>query len=400
MASFMTISEGLKRPLRVYRQRKRIAALARHPPADSAFASLPLKSRKQLGRDLELWRKQYGRVGRDFFAYGLEREGRGEVSDYVPYSRFRAIRDRSNRDLMGRDDFNYACITEDKFVFAQLVGSLGYPTPRNLAFLSASGVEWLNPRRPEVPVESLWNSDFELDAFCKPITGIHGDGAFPLRASGGVVRTGKQELSPRDLRARVVVRHILQERVTQHPAMASLHPASINTLRLVTVATDEGANPLTAALRMGSGGSFVDNWAHGGIIVRVDLLTGQPIGPALFKKTHGTRTHHPDSGVAFETFTIPFFEEAVELACRLQADLYGFHSVGWDIAITPDGPSFIEGNDNWGGSFAMAHDPGFTRRYMAMLDDGAAVPHRHAWMKGPQTATASEDNDSSRSVHE
>ena len=22
-------------------------------------------------------------------------------------------------------------------------------------------------------------------------------------------------------------------------------------------------------------------------------------------------------------------------------------SIGWDVAITPDGPLFIEGNDNW-----------------------------------------------------
>jgi hypothetical protein len=394
MAILMRVVEGLKRPMRVplraHRQRKRIAALARNPPADSAFASLPLKPPKQLARDLKWWWKQHGKVGGDFFTYGLEREGRGEVADYLPYSQFRAIRDRSNRDLMGRDDFNYACLTEDKFIFGQLLGSLGYPTPRNLAFLSARGVEWLNPKRPAVPVETLWSSDVVLDAFCKPVAGIHGDGAFPLHVSGGVVRTGIQGLTPQDLKARLVTRHILQERLAQHPAMASLHPDSINTLRLVTVATGEGATPLTAALRMGSGGSVVDNWAHGGIMVRIDLMTGRPVGPALFKKTPRSLTHHPDGGVEFGAFTIPFFHAAVALACRLQADLYGFHSVGWDIAITPDGPSFLEGNDNWGGSFAMTHDPGFTRRYLSTLSDSGSVPHRHAWMKGAQTVAKSD----------
>lgn len=379
------LAERLKRPLVVYRQRREVAALVKHPPQDSAFASLPLKSPHQLARDLAWWRKEYGRVGRDFFSYGLEREGRGEVADYVPYRVFRAVRDRSNRDLIGRDDYNYACITEDKFVFAQFLSSLGYPTPRNLALLSASGIEWLNPRRPKIPLEALWSSDLEVDAFCKPVAGMRGDEAFPLRASRGVVSIGDQAVSPQDLKRRLAFRLLLQERVTQHPMMASLHPESINTLRLVTVAEGDSATPLTAALRVGSGGSFVDNWAHGGIIVRVDFNTGQPVGPALFKKRHDHLTHHPDSSVEFATFTIPFFDEAVELACRLQTDLYGFHSVGWDIAITPDGPSFIEGNDNWGGYFAMAYDPGFTKRYFDTLDGGAGVPHRHAWLKGPQT---------------
>jgi hypothetical protein len=312
------------------------------------------------------------------------------VEEEARKGRRRLLRDRSNRELTGRDDFNYACLTEDKFIFSQLLGSLGYPTPRNFAFLSAGGLEWLDPRRPAVPLETLWSSDVEVDAFCKPLTGIHGDGAFPLRASGGVVRTGSHELTPQDLSARLDTRHLLQERIAQHPAMASLHPASINTLRLVTVATNDGAVPLTAALRMGLGGSVVDNWGYGGIKIRVDLVTGRPVGRAVYKKAHGALTHHPDSGVAFATFIIPCFHEALELACRLQADLYGFHSVGWDIAITPDGPLFIEGNDNWGGYFPLTHDPGFAKRYLATLDDGEAVPHRHAWRRGAQAEEKSE----------
>lgn len=27
--------------------------------------------------------------------------------------------------------------------------------------------------------------------------------------------------------------------------------------------------------------------------------------------------------------------------------LYGIHSIGWDVAITDQGPVLIEGNDNW-----------------------------------------------------
>ena len=44
---------------------------------------------------------------------------------------------------------------------------------------------------------------------------------------------------------------------------------------------------------------------------------------------------------------IPFFKEAVEMAKELHSKLYRIHSVGWDIAITQEGPIFIEGNSRW-----------------------------------------------------
>ena len=34
------------------------------------------------------------------------------------------------------------------------------------------------------------------------------------------------------------------------------------------------------------------------------------------------------------------------------------HSIGWDIAITKDGPIFIEGNDNWELSLMQACNGG------------------------------------------
>ena len=58
-------------------------------------------------------------------------------------------------------------------------------------------------------------------------------------------------------------------------------------------------------------------------------------------------TQHPDNGLVFEGFEIPFFKEAVEMAKDLHSKLYRIHSIGWDIAITPDGPVFIEGNSLW-----------------------------------------------------
>ena len=55
---------------------------------------------------------------------------------------------------------------------------------------------------------------------------------------------------------------------------------------------------------------------------------------------------HPDSQIRFADVRIPFVQEAVDLAEKLHEKLSSIRVIGWDIAITSDGPVFIEGNDN------------------------------------------------------
>jgi hypothetical protein len=39
--------------------------------------------------------------------------------------------------------------------------------------------------------------------------------------------------------------------------------------------------------------------------------------------------------------------ESLETVKRFHNYFKDIHSIGWDIAITEDGPVIIEGNDNW-----------------------------------------------------
>lgn len=38
---------------------------------------------------------------------------------------------------------------------------------------------------------------------------------------------------------------------------------------------------------------------------------------------------------------------AYEAACKAHESFYNIGAIGWDVAITPDGPCFVEGNDNF-----------------------------------------------------
>ena len=92
---------------------------------------------------------------------------------------------------------------------------------------------------------------------------------------------------------------------------------------------------------------MVDNWAAGGLAIGVSMDGGCLRGDGFYKHGKGTRTaKHPDSGILFDGYKIPYFHEAIKEAISLHRRLVPLVVIGWDIAITPDGPLFIEGNDN------------------------------------------------------
>jgi hypothetical protein len=142
----------------------------------------------------------------------------------------------------------------------------------------------------------------------------------------------------------------------------------VNTVRIVTVRAAGRVQPFCAILRLGAAGRRCDNWSTGGLAVAVDLRTGRLGRDGFYGPKFGTRARrHPDTGVAFEGLQVPWFAEAASQACRLHAYFYGFHSIGWDIAIAPGGPVFLEGNDDWGLQSLQGPHGGLKRRFAAVL---------------------------------
>lgn len=137
---------------------------------------------------------------------------------------------------------------------------------------------------------------------------------------------------------------LAEETIVQHPEMNKLCQRSVNTIRIVTVVSDKGnPNVVYSLVRIGSGTNDVDNVSSGGMYT---LLSpeGKITHPAFCDKTVTYYTEHPASGFEFKDFQVPFYNEAIEL-CR-QAALVEprVRYVGWDVAITPNGPVLVEGN--------------------------------------------------------
>lgn len=142
--------------------------------------------------------------------------------------------------------------------------------------------------------------------------------------------------------------HILQARVSNHPALAGLAGQGLSTIRIVTFRRTSGkAGVLLACLRMPTGPSPVDNFEAGGLAASIDLSTGR-LGRAVAKDPlRGEFVAHPDSGAPIEGVTVPQVPEAIDVTLRAHACFPWQPFVGWDVVVTPSGPWLLEANPDW-----------------------------------------------------
>jgi hypothetical protein len=91
----------------------------------------------------------------------------------------------------------------------------------------------------------------------------------------------------------------------------------------------------------------VDNWSQGSFAIGVDLTSGALNPTGVTKAEHGRQVCavHPDTGVRFGSITLPWWPETLELAERAALGLQPHVTLGLDIAITPQGPLFVEANE-------------------------------------------------------
>lgn len=288
---------------------------------------------------------KYGIPEQFYFMYGFDTMRKHEIDEYMHLIPFMEIRNRENLS----NEHNASCILRNKIYFGMFADFWGIQTGRNVGVVEEKGIFVFKDNK-KLSVEDFCNSHYG-SFFCKVLTGECGEGIFTLENRNGWVKiNGEQNTTEYLTGLFEKAQYLIQERVVQHEEMSRMYPGSLNTIRLVTIKNKKTGiiSVFPSNLRIGAHGSFVDNGSQGGIAVGINLDSGRLFEYGLQKPPYGTKTKtHPDTGVVFREFTIPFFKEAKNQAIYLHSKLDGITSIGWDIAITEKGPLFIEGNDNW-----------------------------------------------------
>ena len=289
---------------------------------------------------------RYGFIDDYYFAYGFDIKGLHKKSDYVEYSVFRKRRNRLNNASLSSP----LSVLRNKLVFAAVAKSYGLNTPEPICLIQSGKV--LIPWTGEQLDLQNFLTGRQINAYCKLLDGECGQGVFKLTADANDIKLNDAPIDFAQLLHTLGKgRFLLQEAITnQCLELSTIYPHSINTIRLETI-----VNPKTGSieifpplLRVGAHGNIVDNWAKGGLAITIDVENHCLGELGYYKIGKGTKTdRHPDTGVIFQSYKLPFINEAIEQAKRFHQCLPGIHSIGWDIALTEQGPCFIEGNDNW-----------------------------------------------------
>lgn len=328
----------------------------------SYYPEVDHKSKRQIIKDQLFFNWKFGATEKFYYLYGFDRQEMNRtrmISEYItPYSSFMKKVNHLNFYLPFETkkmcQYTARAVIGDKFYFYLFLSKIGMPTPKVFCYIKNGNPLYFDD---SLGIDKSLSLDKqlqlfmtkEMDAFAKPSDGECGQGVFFLRIKDSKIFQNGKEISPNELEKILLsANYIVQERVEQHPDIAKLCPSTLNTIRIHTVRAQDGEIVIFGPLlRIGRITNNVDNWAQGGILVGINQY-GRLMKTGFFKPQYGsTVIQHPDTGVVFEDVVIPCFEDVKKLVIKLHNILYRCHSIGWDVAITKEGPIIIEGNSLW-----------------------------------------------------
>ncbi len=141
---------------------------------------------------------------------------------------------------------------------------------------------------------------------------------------------------------------VIQRPVRQHRELAALHPQSVNTIRIVSLLTQERVRIYAAALKIGTGSAKTDNGCQGGIYCGLHSDGSLRDYGVLDNGTVLTR--HPDLQYPFAGKKVPHFANALRLVKKAHVFMGHFRLISWDVAIDEAGEAvLIEANLCLGG---------------------------------------------------
>lgn len=277
-----------------------------------------------------------------YYRYRLyEPEKRGRALDYLHRS---TTKNAAVYPLLRRPPFCRARALSDKGEFWQRCLTHGLPAVPVLLQLEDGMVV-----RPAEPGAALPAGDL----FVKPLRSKGGRGAARWDwAPEGHYRSPEGETcTPRALLERLCRASrqqalLVQPRVVNHPALLDLTNGALATVRILSCRNERGeAEPAAAVFRMPVGENRVcDNIHAGGIAAGVELASGRLGRAAALDPASDWLTSHPDTGARIAGRLLPDWDAALDLVRRAGAVFDDFAVVGWDVALTKEGPLVVEGN--------------------------------------------------------
>jgi len=253
--------------------------------------------------------------------------------------------------------------TEEKLIFYDYCQASGIPVPEVYGAVGRAG-GWSRLSGRVISGREAFSAflaEIPGDFVVKPTFGLLGQGVRVLtRANGGLTDLGGSPVDAAVLHDEICADpqfalHVVQERLRNHPAIEEIAGSPVlQTLRLTTIVRPDGSvlvvgGTLKLAVGTGDTDNFHDGETGNGYCF-LSLDEGE-LGPLrlLAPEGFGVRLTPtvPGTGAQVAGRRIPFVEESCRLVRRAAPLFLPMRTLGWDVALTPDGPVVIEANNWW-----------------------------------------------------
>ena len=198
--------------------------------------------------------------------------------------------------------------------------------------------------------------------FAKLVDGFGGDGVKKIKAENveDYEKLYKELIEKRQF--------LVEERIIQHRELDKINSAAVNNIRIVTILKDGEVTIFERILRINDG--LTDTISSHDIQGRLDDK-GNLISKMVDDDLNVFETH-PVTGFKFEGLKIPFMKEAIELCESAALEVPNIRLIGFDIAITKNGPEIIEVNPypcytNY--QYYLMHDEDEKMNYLEQIKD-------------------------------
>jgi len=287
-----------------------------------------------------------------YYLYGLNNKGNNQ-NLYFGKRQFTKLNQRVTRELNKRNGltFGSAILTKDKFYATSILKSQSIPVVENLGLISGGTLILAN--------DSIFSIDqvpkqFNTPFFIKNTLLEYNDGILYVEKiyEGNSYIVNGKKLCFEDIKNIINKGNwVIQKPEVSCHSIRKVNDSALNTTRIVTIIKEGQPEYIGGFQAFATHRKKTDCWGKGAIYVGFD-----PEKEKLYKygyyhpdlNNKGIVEKHPDSNITFNNYKINGIKEAIRLCKNAHRYFYYTPIIGWDVAITDNGPKILEVNENPG----------------------------------------------------
>jgi len=267
-------------------------------------------------------------------------------------------------------------LMDDKLAYEKFNNSFGIASTQTVAIIGGHYPDCSDVVAIDGEEElAAFFASAKLPLFGKPVNSLQSLGSARFEKYNAAKKvlslSGGKEITIAQLFEEITTKfdgdYLFQKCLQTHAALNKICDGGLPTIRMVTLDRGNGPELFRSLIKLTAKGNVADNfWRTGNMLAAIDVESGV-MGKAITQSgiDGAFVENHPVTGQAIEGVSVPHWEEAKSMAQSAAKLLPNAVIIGFDIAITPNGPVIVEANCNPHlAMLQMAHRKGVLDEHM------------------------------------